>query len=252
MGSIGSLFPCIHRSPGVSTNGVAELLLVGGAEIVKREPEDLTRKSISPSERFVVDRRRMVLLPSSITTTTATSGASSARLDPHTKEVLEAQIIKEEVEAGERPRLSQATYTTTTTVDDKMSTAGYLGFSSASPGPNYEQVSYLSPSPVPYTSAGSQVHRGGTPGGFPIVTEPYAGEYYNAYRPHNESQYASGPRPVEYSTGQEAAFERNYLRSAVNCKTVPLTVDSSPDSGTSSDPGRDHGLFQTQVSALFY
>jgi len=205
---------------------------VGGTEVVKREPEDLTRKSISPSERLLVGR------PS------ATSSAhNNARLDPHTKEILEAQIIKEE--SLERSNLSQKTFTTSA-VEDKMSTAEYLGFAQ-SPGQTYG-TPYLATSPGVYTTNSSTVVRGPTPG-YTAAAEPqyYTSEPYYTSRAA-ETQYSLLTRP-EYPSTNDNGFDR-YNRTGTIYKGVPLTVDSSPDSGTSSDPGREH-LFQPQVRNIF-
>ena len=215
---------------------------MGGAEVVKREPEDL-RKSISPTERVLLDRRRMVLVPSSAATTTSTPNTTTARLDPHTKEILEAQIIKEE--SLDRPRISQATYCTTS--ENEKMTSGYVGFPAT--GHNaYDPVSpYVSSSsPGVYTT--SAPVREPTPGpGYAFANDPY---YPSYIRSTSENQYNTDAR-IDYANPNEQAFDR-YPRASTNYKSI--TVDSSPDSGTSSDPGipREHGLFQPQVRECFF
>ena len=225
---------------GKLANGMTEVaahvdgtLVVGGPQVVKREPEDLTRKSVSPTERLVVDRRHTLFIPVSDTTT---------KLDRATKEGLEAQVKEE---CGDRPRVAQS-YTitnapaaappqTTLDPDSKMTTANYIGFAT-SPQPIYEHSAYLTPSPQSYTTTAS------------LVREATTSEqiYYADYYRNTDPQYTVS-RP-EYTTTEPTYVDR-YQRPTGNYKTVNnLTVDSSPDSGTSSDPGREHTIFTTQVS----
>lgn len=209
----------------------------GGVEAVKREPEDLTRRPTSPPHHVVVDRRRMVLLPH------PTIEGSSARLDQATKDELEAQIKEE---GGDRPRAvpQQATFAIVSPqgieTGDKMSTTQYLGFAANSPQPSYEHATYLSPSPQSYTtSAASPAIRANT------VSYSAPDQYYDYYRTTEPQHNLVRP---EYTTTTDA-FDR-YTRPVSNYKSLNLTVDSSPDSGTSSDPGRDPSLFNTQVRYL--
>lgn len=212
--------------------------MVGGVGGVKREPEDLTRRSISPSDRMVVDRRRTVFLP-------PVSDGSSPRLDQATKEELEAQIKEE---GGDRPRGTQTTFVIAATsqsveTGDKM-TSSYLGFPTAPSQSPYEHVPpYLSPSPQSYTTtAPPAAIRGSST--YAAVSDQYYSEYY---RSTSEPQYTLA-RP-EYPVTSETDFDR-YSRPGTIYKTLNLTVDSSPDSGTSSDPGREQALFVPQVIYL--
>ncbi|XP_042873498.1 protein grainyhead-like [Penaeus japonicus] len=229
------------------TNGVSEgvvgagpvegLLFVGGAEGVKREPEDLTRRTNSPAERGVLcDRRRSLLPPP------PPDGDSPPALDvpPALKDDLDHHVIKEElehsslkVESGDRPRANH-TLVIQAPLDsaDKMSagTGSYIGgFSAASPQ-SYEHVSpYLSPSPQPYTTSTSPVVRG-SPAVYTV-----SDNYYRDYYPPNEPQYSVRQ---EYSPA-DAGFADRYLRPAYKANGVSntLTVDlpSPADSGISAD-----------------
>ncbi|XP_018018633.1 protein grainyhead isoform X2 [Hyalella azteca] len=232
-------------SPGVATvldskltNGsggtLGHVYMVGGTSDggVKREPEDLTRRSISPSPHLIVDRRRMVLLQPSVIE------GSTARLDQATKQELEAQIKEE---GGDRPRLAQtAAFTIVSSQpldssDSKMS-AGFINFPPAPASQSGFEHVYLSPPPQSYTTTASPVIRGTTTSY--TAPDPY---YHDYYRP-NEPQHTL----VRSEYAASDTFDR-YARPGKNYQSsLNLTVDSSPDSGTSSDPGRDHSLFNTQ------
>lgn len=248
--SLGNCVFFFCRSPGVAAvldgklaNGVADgtthvdtVFMVGGADGVKREPEDLTRRSISPSERLIVGRRRPVYLPP------VEEGTS--RLDQATKDELEAQIKEE---GGDRPRTTPTfVLGVNQSVDDSDKMSSYVGFT-PSPQPGYEHGTYLgSPQATYTTSASPAVVRGSV-----SSYSTGADQYYEYYRPTNgEPQYTIA-RPDYNTSVTEPSFER-YARPGPPYKSVNLTVDSSPDSGTSSDPGREHPqVFTTQVSVLF-
>lgn len=229
------------------TNGVSEgvvgavpvegLLFVGGTESVKREPEDLTRRTNSPADRGVLcDRRRSLLPPP------PPDGDSPPALDvpPALKDDLDHHVIKEElehsslkVESGDRPRANH-TLVIQAPQDsaDKMSagTGSYIGsFSAASPQ-SYEHVSpYLSPSPQPYTTSTSPVVRGSS------AVHTVSDNYYRDYYSPIETQYSVRQ---EYSPA-DTGFADRYPRPAYKANGVSntLTVDlpSPADSGISAD-----------------
>nr|XP_053639666.1 protein grainyhead-like [Cherax quadricarinatus] len=230
------------------TNGVSEgvsgaapvegLLFAGGAEGVKPEPEDLTRRAVSPADRGVLCEKRRSLLPPP-----PPQGESPPALDvaPALKDDLDHHVIKEElehhglkVESGERPR-SNHTLVIQAPLDsaEKMSTGtgSYLaGFSASSPQSNYEHVSpYLSPSPQPYTTSTSPAVRG-SPAVY-TVTDNYYRDYYSP----SEPQYSVRQEYPSADTG----FVDRYLRPPYKTNGVSstLTVDlpSPADSGISAD-----------------
>lgn len=211
---------------------VESILLQGGAEVVKREPEDLTRKCISPAGRSVLsDKRRPVLLQG---TPQSDSPPALIPTQPFKDEF--EPVVKEE----ERHRVNH-TIIIQAPLDsgDKMS-AGYLGsFTSASPQSNYEAVPYLAPSPQPYVTSTSPVIRGSS------AVYSSAESYYRDYYQVSDPQYT--PLRQDYST-TEVTFDRCYTRPAPSYKSI-LTVDSSPDSGISSDtvPSREQALSLPQV-----
>lgn len=243
------------------TNGVSEgvsgaapvegLLFAGGTEVVKPEPEDLTRRAVSPADRGVLCDKRRPLLPPP-----PPQGDSPPSLDVATslKDDLDHHVIKEElehqglkVEPGDRPR-SNHTLVIQAPLDsgEKMSagTGSYLaGFSASSPQSSYEHVSpYLSPSPQPYSSSTSPAVRG-SPAVYTVTDN-----YYRDYYPSSEQQYAVRQ---EYPS-TDAGFDR-YLRPPYKTNGVSsnLTVDlpSPADSGISADAitPRDQPVL-TQVS----
>ncbi|XP_064118859.1 protein grainyhead-like isoform X2 [Macrobrachium nipponense] len=231
------------------TNGVSEgvsgaapvegLLFVGGTEVVKREPEDLTRRAVSPADRGALcDKRRAALLPQPPPLPPSDSPPALATA-PDIKDELDHHVIKEElehhglkVEPGDRPRANH-TLVIQAPLDsaDKMSAGSYLGgFSAPSPQSSYEHVSpYLSPSSQTYSSSTSPAVRG-SPAVY-TVTDPYYREYY----PSSEPQYTVRQ---EYSSADTGFVER-YIRPPYKTNGVSstLTVDlpSPADSGISAD-----------------
>lgn len=243
------------------TNGVSEgvsgaahvegLLFASGTDGVKPEPEDLTRRTVSPADRGVLCDKRRPLLPPP-----PPQGESPPALDvaPTLKDDLEQQVIKEELEhhglkleSGERPRSNQ-TLVIQAPLDsgEKMSagTGSYLaGFSASSPQSSYEH--YLSSSPQPYSTSTSPAVRGS-----PAM---YTGtdNYYRDYYASSEPQYVV--RQDYAST--DTAFVERYLRPPYKTNGVSstLTVDlpSPADSGISADAitPRDQPVL-AQVGAL--
>ncbi|KAK4319050.1 hypothetical protein Pmani_009977 [Petrolisthes manimaculis] len=227
------------------TNGVSEgvsgaahvegLLFASGTDGVKPEPEDLTRRTVSPADRGVLCDKRRPLLPPP-----PPQGESPPALDvaPTLKDDLEQQVIKEELEhhglkleSGERPRSNQ-TLVIQAPLDsgEKMSagTGSYLsGFSASSPQSSYEH--YLASSPQPYSTSTSPAVRGS-----PAM---YTGtdNYYRDYYASSEPQYVVRQ---EYPS-TDTAFVERYLRPPYKTNGVSstLTVDlpSPADSGISAD-----------------
>ncbi|XP_042239849.1 protein grainyhead-like [Homarus americanus] len=227
------------------TNGVSEgvsgaapvegLLFAGGAEGVKPEPEDLTRRTVSPADRGVLCEKRRPLLPPP-----PPQGESPPALDvaPALKDDLDHHVIKEElehhalkIESGDRPR-SNHTLVIQAPLDsaEKMSagTGSYLaGFSASSPQSSYEH--YLSPSPQSYSTSTSPAVRG-SPAVY-AVTDNYYRDYYSS----SEPQYSVRQEYPSTDTG----FVDRYLRPPYKTNGVSstLTVDlpSPADSGISAD-----------------
>ena len=237
-GAIEAKLPNGGAEGVISTAHGDSLILVGGPELVKREPEDLTRKSISPTERLVLNdpkRRQFILaVPSHGEPPSLDQGLVKEDLDAH---------IKDEEE--DNPRTNH-TLVIQAPLDsaDKMSASGYLGsFSAASPQPNYDHMpSYLAPSPQPYATSSSPVIRG-SPAVYTTTDPACYREYYQV----SEPLYTT-VRPEYMAT--DAVFERYSRPTPAAYKTVNLTVDSSPDSGISDTlPARDQNLLP-QVGAL--
>ena len=215
------------------------LILVGGpTELVKREPEDLTRKSISPTERLVLSdsKRRSFVL-------TVNAHGEAQAIDPATlsKEELEHHI-KDEID--DRPRISgnhSLIIQQPLDSEDKMSASGYLGsFSATSPQPAYAEhvpSSYLAASPQSYATSSSPVIRS-SPAVYTTTENP--SNCYREYYQVSEPMYSTG-RPEYMAT--DAVFERYSRNPSAPYKTVNLTVDSSPDSGISDTlPARDQNI----------
>lgn len=224
----------IETLPGVAH--VDSVFLQGGAEVVKREPEDLTRKCISPERIVQSDKRRPVLLQG-----TPQSDSPPALIPTQNFKDDVDPVLKEE----DRHRINH-TIIIQAPLDsgDKMSASSYLGsFPSPSPQSSYETVPYLAPSPQPYATSTSPVIRASSAAY--TTAEPYYREYYQV----SEPQYTSLRQ--EYSA-TEVSFDR-YTRPAPSYKQI-LTVDSSPDSGISSDnvPTREQVLSIPQVSYQRY
>ena len=226
------------------TNGVSEgvsgaapvegILFAGGTEGVKPEPEDLTRRAVSPADRGVLCDKRRPLLPPP-----PPQGDSPPSLDVATslKDDLDHHVIKEElehhslkVESGDRPR-SNHTLVIQAPLDsgEKMSagTGSYLaGFSASSPQSNYDHVSpYLSPSPQPYSSSTSPAVRG-SPAVYTTVTD----NYYRDYYPSSE-QY---PLRQDYPTIDGGYLRPPYKTNGVS-STLTVDLPSPADSGISAD-----------------
>lgn len=223
-------------SEGVSGAAPVEGLLF--AEGVKPEPEDLTRRTVSPADRGALCDKRRPLLPPP-----PPQGESPPALDvaPTLKDDLDHHVIKEElehhvlkVESGDRPR-SNHTLVIQAPLDsaERMSagTGSYLpGFSASSPQSSYEHVSpYLSPSPQPYSTSTSPAVRG-SPAVYTVTDN-----YYRDYYPTSEPQYSVRQ---EYAS-TDTAFVDRYLRPQYKTNGVSstLTVDlpSPADSGISAD-----------------
>ena len=217
--------------------------IVGGAESVKREPEDLTRRSSSPCESYLVSRRATggsVILSSG---TSIPLVGSSSRLDQATKEELEAQVKEE---SGDRPRNSTtyviANPSSLHSIDDKMTS--YLPPSYATPSSQYNpydaQPIYLSPSPQSFNSCSTTLRP--ATGSFTTSSNTYVEHYDPAPSvPSSEANYIrGGPDYPQSDYERSIAFRAQYK--------VLNAADSSPDSGTSSDPGREHIMFAPQVS----
>ncbi|XP_045135389.1 protein grainyhead-like isoform X5 [Portunus trituberculatus] len=227
------------------TNGVSEgvsgaapvegILFAGGTEGVKPEPEDLTRRAVSPADRGVLCDKRRPLLPPP-----PPQGDSPPSLDVATslKDDLDHHVIKEElehhslkVESGDRPR-SNHTLVIQAPLDsgEKMSagTGSYLaGFSASSPQSNYDHVSpYLSPSPQPYSSSTSPAVRG-SPAVYTTVTD----NYYRDYYPSSETQYTLRQ---DYPTIDGGYLRPPYKTNGVS-STLTVDLPSPADSGISAD-----------------
>ncbi|KAK8388893.1 hypothetical protein O3P69_020683 [Scylla paramamosain] len=227
------------------TNGVSEgvsgaapvegILFAGGTEGVKPEPEDLTRRAVSPADRGVLCDKRRPLLPPP-----PPQGDSPPSLDVATslKDDLDHHVIKEElehhslkVESGDRPR-SNHTLVIQAPLDsgEKMSagTGSYLaGFSASSPQSNYEHVSpYLSPSPQPYSSSTSPAVRG-SPAVYTTVTD----NYYRDYYPSSDTQYTLRQ---DYPTIDGGYLRPPYKTNGVS-STLTVDLPSPADSGISAD-----------------
>ncbi|KAK7073445.1 hypothetical protein SK128_022523, partial [Halocaridina rubra] len=256
--------PCVPRMPGVVTpvvggaldckitNGVSEgvsgaapvegLLFVGGAESIKREPEDLTRRgAVSPADRGApCDKRRSLLpLPPPLLPPSESPPPALDTAPVGLKDELEHHDIKEELEhhgpkvepSGERHRATH-TLVIQAPLDsaDKMSAGSYIGgFSAASPQP-YEHVSsYLSPSPQPYSTSTSPAVRG-SPAVYTVTDN-----YYRDYYPSSEPQYT-----VRQEYTADAAFVDRYMRppyktNGVSSSTLTVDLPSPADSGISAD-----------------
>ncbi|CAL4066676.1 unnamed protein product, partial [Meganyctiphanes norvegica] len=236
---------------GIGASPTEGLFFVGGAEGVKREPEDLTRRaSASPADRGALSDRRRVILPPP--PSVPSSGESPPSLEPVVLSLktgeLEHHVIKEELDLGPLDRRSNHALVIQAPLDsgnsDKMSTGAgtYIGgFTSTSPGAPtmYEPVhSYLtSPSPQPYTTSTSPVIRGSPAGAIYSTADPFYRDYYTTVEPQYTTirqDYAPAPPGTEQAYVLDRYPRPPYKTNGVSGS---LTVDlpSPADSGISAD-----------------
>ena len=223
---------------------------------MKREPEDLTRRSSSPNDSFVLGKRVYLSPPSDLAISVGSS--STTGLDRQTKAELEAQIKEE---GGDTPRRNTTYLMTQISSDpqneDEKMTTQYVhpNYPNVSSAYSYDSPSlYVSPSPQPYTpGAPSHTSLRTTPGGsFAAPDHTYVDTYQRAPSvPATDAGYTLSRTEYAAPTSDYDRYTRlgtHYPRT--NISLAP--ADSSPDSGTSSDPGREQLMFNSQVRGILF